>query len=267
MRAIILLFLFCCCGQDEKPRAPVDDLKDAIAKVRGKPSYEVRYKATIKAPNSDPMVIQGTSLWVRPGVLYVHYKASGGDEKRIIRVGERVWLYHELVEGWVTAEQCGNRGAGRGVQNPDEVLGVLQQHVKDVKEAGEGKMEDREVRSFVVKMSGPEIEGIMKEQASQGTFVWKESKASAKIHVDKKDGLVYKFTSDADLKSADPNVEGVVKYFAEVEVLGYEGKTSYEFTMRDPDSGEEKPLEVPEQIRRAIKEMRKSGSGGGEEKK
>lgn len=261
LSALTLLGLFAasvgaCYPQDD----PKEKLRKAIGKVREQKNYRVKYKAVIKVPNSDPMVIDGTSVWVSPGVVYVHYRASGGDEKRIIRVGNEVWIYHEFLEDWVTAEEMGNKGAGRGVQNPEEVLAVVQKHAEAVEAAGEEKVGKRSADAYGVKMTGPEIESIMKEQATAGTFDWKSSKASAKILVDKKDGLIYKFSSVADLKSTDPNVSGMVRYTAEVEVLSYGGAASYTFKVRDPKSGKEKAIPVPGEILDKIRNLRKAGS-------
>ena len=73
-----------------------------------------KFKARLTPPQGDALDYNGQCVWVSPGVLYIHYTASGGDEKNIVRVGNQVWVYHPLV-GWVTSDEAGMPGAGRGV--------------------------------------------------------------------------------------------------------------------------------------------------------
>lgn len=219
-----------------------DDAGKAISNVRSQKSYRTKFKAVIEAPGSDSLTIEGESVWVNPGVLYIQYTGSGGDQKRIIRVGEKVWVYHELLADWVTSEEMGTPGAGRGVQNPDDVLGVVAKYADRAKPAG-GAVE--------IRFSGEDIEKIMKEQASQGTFDFKKSTATARLFV--KDNLLARFTSAAELTSIEENLKGkIVKYSADVQVVGYGKDTSLVFTI--PDEKTRKPVEigVPEHIRKEI---------------
>lgn len=256
MKRMPILILLGCVNPGSQAD-PKEAVRAAIGKVREQSSYRVKYKAVMKAPHSDEMVIEGESVWTAPGILYVQYRASGGDEKRIVRVGEKVWIYHEFVEDWVTAEEMGNRGAGRGVQNPEEVLAVLQKHAESVKEDGEEKVGGRPARAYRIEMTGPEIEKIMREQTSQGAFDWKESKASARVRVDAADGLIYRFGSEAELKSADPEMSGTVTYRADVEVQSFGKEASLSFTIRD-SQGAEKPLTLSKAVLDEIESLRKT---------
>lgn len=216
--------------------------QSAIEKARSSQSYHTKFKAVIEAPGSDPLKIEGESVWVSPGVLYIQYTGSGGDEKRIIRVGNKVWIYHEFLEDWVTAEEMGTPGAGRGVQNPDDVLGVLLKHVDKARADG---------NAFALDFKGTDIEKIMKEQASQGTFDWKNSKALAKIFVEK--GALKRFTSQAELVSLEENLKGkVVKYSAEVEILNYDTDKSLSFTVLEETTKKKVPVAIPEHIAKEI---------------
>jgi outer membrane lipoprotein-sorting protein len=242
MRWVVLAALIAVPAQDAKKT-----LADAIDKVRGSGSYRSKFKATVKTPSSDPVVLDGESVWVKPGVLYIHYKASGGDEKRIIRVGSDVFLYHEVVEDWVDAAQAGNAGAGRGVQNPDEVLAVLRGHLEGAAFAG--------ATTVQIKMAGSDIEKIMKEQANQGTFDWKLSSAEVKVELSA-DGKIAKFASAASLASTDPALAGKkVEYSAEVEVLSYDKERDLKFTVTKTKKTTE--LEVPKEIKEMIEKLGK----------
>jgi len=214
-------------------QAASDEAGRAIQALRSQQSYRTRFKATIEAPGSDSLKIEGESVWVKPGVLYIHYTGSGGDEKRIVRVGDRVWIYHEFLEDWVTGQEMGSPGAGRGVQNPDEVLAILAKHAGKANDVG---------GNFVLDFAGADIEKIMKEQASQGDFDWKGSKVAATLELAK--GLLTRFTSTAELVSLDEKLKGkTIKYSAEVDVVNTNQDKVLRFTVIDEKT--KQPVEVP----------------------
>src|SRR5687767_5954757 len=129
--SLTLLLLACQGTPPAKPAKELDPkdaksvLEHAVYKTRLQKRYEVKFKARLTTSGA-PLDYNGRCVWVNPGVLYVHYTASGGDEKMIVRAGEKdVWVYHVLIGTWVTADEAGMPGAGRGIQNPDEVLSVL----------------------------------------------------------------------------------------------------------------------------------------------
>jgi hypothetical protein len=225
MTLIALVFAACQGGSPSKPAKDLDPndprsvVEHAAFNTRTQRSYETKFKARLSPPQGDALDYTGQCVWVAPGVLYIHYTASGGDEKNIVRVGNRVWIHHPLV-GWATSDEAAMPGAGRGIQNPDEVLAVLAKH------AGGAKL--RQPGVVDLAFSGDDIEKIMKEQAQQGAFEWKQSNATVELHADA-DNRLKKFVCQATLKPADPNVKGVVKYSAEVEAAGYNGATELKF--------------------------------------
>ncbi len=243
MKAIVAVIVAGCSMQaaQDAPKAA----KDAIEKVAASSSYKVKFTATIKTPNSDPLVLNGETVRLKGGVLYIHYKASGGDEKRIIRVGEEVWLYHDLAEEWVSAAEAANPGAGRGVQNPEEVLGVVVKHLEKAAFAAGGKQVD-------LKIDGTDIEKIMKEQANQGAMNYKESSAEVSLGL-AADGRISKFTCAAHLASTDPALKGQkVEYIATVEVQSYDTEKDLKFTIPDPKTKKPVELAVPDEIKKKI---------------
>jgi outer membrane lipoprotein-sorting protein len=220
-----LLLMACQGNPPPKPVKPLDPqdarsvLEHAAFNTRNQKSYETRFKARLTTTGA-PLDYDGRCVWVHPGVLYVHYTASGGDEKMIVRAGDRdVWVYNSLV-GWVTADEAGMGGAGRGIQNPDDVLAVLARNSGTAKLAKPGLVE--------LEFKGEDIERIMKEQASKGAFDWKESNAKLDLATDS-DHRLQKFTCDATLKSTDPNVKGAIRYTAEVSLVGYDGARDLKF--------------------------------------
>ena len=220
------VLLMACQGNPPAKPAKQLDLQDARSvleyaafNTRTQKCHETRFKARLTTTGA-PLDYDGRCVWVHPGVLYVHYTASGGDEKMIVRAGDRdVWVYNALV-GWVTADEAGMAGAGRGIQNPDDVLAVLARNSGTAKLAKPGFVE--------LEFKGEDIERIMKEQASKGAFDWKESSAKLELATDSETRL-QKFTCDATLKSTDPNVKGTIRYTAEVTLVGYDGARDLKF--------------------------------------
>jgi hypothetical protein len=237
MKSLTLFLLLLAC-QGEPPVKPAKDLdpKDprsvleyAAYNTRRQKSYETTFKARLTTSGA-PLDYEGHCVWVYPGVLFVHYTASGGDEKMIVRTGLLdAWVYHSLVGDWITADEIGMPGAGRGIQNPDEVLSVIARHSGTAKLIKPGNVE--------LSFSGDDIEKVMKEQASKDSFLWKESSAKLELTVDAENRL-QQFTCDATLKPANPAVKGDVRYTAEVTLVGYNGARELKFL-------DEKKREIP----------------------
>src|SRR5579859_6610181 len=233
---LCVLLVLACQGEppakparDLGPRDPRSVLEYAAFNTRTQRSYETKFKARLTTYGA-PLDYEGRCVWVHPGVLFVHYTASGGDEKMIVRTGPAdARVYHSLVGDWITADEIGMPGAGRGIQNPDEVLSVVARH------SGSAKL----IRPGVVELSfsGDDIEKVMKEQASKDSFNWKESSAKLELGVDAENRLA-QFTCDATLKSANPAVKGEVRYTAEVTLVAYNSVRELKFL-------DEKRREIP----------------------
>ena len=240
MKSLTLLSLLLIACQGNPPSKPAKELdaKDARSVLehaayttRTQKAYETHFKARLTTTGA-PLDYEGQCVWVNPGVLFVHYTASGGDEKMIVRAGDKeTWVWSALA-GWVTKDEIGMPGAGRGIQNPDEILGVLGRAGDYAKLAKPGVV--------ALTLTGEDIEKIMKEQANQGAFDWKNSSAGLELAVDGGTRL-QKFTCDATLKPA-PGAGGAqpstVKYTAEVTVVGYDGARDLKFF-------DEKKREIP----------------------
>jgi hypothetical protein len=233
---LISLLLLACQGEppvkpskDLDPKDPRSVVEYAAFKTRTQKSYETRFKARLTTSGA-PLDYEGRCVWVHPGVLYVHYTASGGDEKMIVRTGPNdAWVFHSLANQWVTAVELAMPGAGRGIQNPDEVLSVVARHT------GSATL----LKPGVVQLSftGEDIEKVMKEQASKGSFDWKESSATLVLTVDAENRL-QQFTCDATLKSTSPEVKEKVRYTAEVTLVAFNEARDLKFL-------DEKKREIP----------------------
>lgn len=229
MKSLILSSVLLMACQGEPPAKPSKDLdaKDpksvlehAAYNTRTQKSYEATFKARLTTSGA-PLDYEGRCVWVHPGVIFVHYTASGGDEKMIVRTGlQDAWVYHPLAGLWATADQMGMPGAGRGIQNPDEVLSVVSRHTGSAKLLKPGVVE--------LTFAGDDIEKVMKEQASKDAFDWKESTARLELTVDAENRL-QSFTCDATLKSTAAGVKEKIRYTAEVTVAAYNGARELKF--------------------------------------
>jgi len=213
-----------CQAKPPDPQDPKPVAERAIHNTLNK-SFQTKFKARLAAPQGDPIDYQGTSLRLAEGVLYIHYTATGGDLKNIVRVdapaaAPKIWVWHETVGDWVTPEEIGSPGTGRGIQNPGEVLKTLSHHLEGARFLSPGVVE--------IPYSGEVLEKIMKDQARAGAFDWKESKAVIELHVDA-EGRLKKLVCRADLKSADAEIKGSVKYSSEVEVETYSPEREMKF--------------------------------------
>lgn len=229
-------------GQDAAPTDPRALAERAISVTR-RLSYRARFQARLAAPQGDPIDYKGVSVRLVQGILYAHYTATGGDFKNIVRVDtpegpQRVWVWHEGLGDWVTPEEIGSPGIGRGIQNPDEILETLSRHLAGARL--------RSSRVVEISFSGEEIVRIMRDQPRAGTFDWPRSQASVELHLDP-EGRLRRLVCRAELQPADPEVRGRVKYSAEVEVETFSPEKEMKFFDED-----RKPIPLRGEIRKAI---------------
>lgn len=248
----LLLLVACQAAPAQGPQAPEKplDLQDprsvvehAAHATRAQKSYEAEWTARLAVPQSDPLDYKGRAVWVAPGVLYSHYTASGGDEKNIVRAGNKAWVYSALVEDWPTAQESGMPGAGKGLQNPDEALSLL------ARVKGEARVV--EPRVVEVRLAGSDLEALMREQAQEGSFDWKTSQALVRLSVDDQARLKT-LSVKATLTSTDPKVKGAVDYAADVTVKAYNAKTELVFL-----DDKKKPIGLNPDMEDAIRQVLK----------
>jgi outer membrane lipoprotein-sorting protein len=256
-----LTLLACIAAQDGGNPAE-KRVRAAIEKTRNQKSYNVEFEVVIRVPDSDPMKLKGQTVWVNPGVLFTQYTASGGDEIRIVRVGEKVWMYHVLAEDWVKAEDAGRPGAGRGVQNPDEILSAI------VKAADQAKAVTGD--AIEMKLDGAIIQKVMREQAMAGGIDWAQSNGTVRMSIGP-DDLMYAVKVDAQVASTDRALNGrKIGYAADVRLKSYNREFAVEFSTMDLKTKKttclpmppfildeiEKVKGVPDELRAEVKKLR-----------
>ena len=241
-------------AQDGAPKR----MQSAVEKTRAQKSYSAAFSGVIKIPDSSPMELKGEVVWVSPGVLFTQYTASGGDEVRVIRVGEKVWLYHLQTEEWVPAAEAGKGGAGRGVQNPDEVLATVIQAVGKATSAGKVTVNDKPCDGIELKLDGDLIRKVMKEQGDASNFDWAKSSGTVRLGVGA-DDLIQQVRVEALIGIADPAIkdkERKASYTAEVRVKSFNTDFSMEFSEIDPKSKKAIPIPIPARILDEIEKLK-----------
>jgi hypothetical protein len=214
----------------QEPGQASASTKAAVEKTRSQKSYSVTFEAVVKVPDSDPMKISGESVWVAPGALFTQYTASGGEVVRLLRFGDKVWLFHMLAEDWFTAEESGKPGAGRGVQNPDEVLSAVLKATDQAVAAGKEAAGD----VLEMKLDGPALQKVMRQQAADGSMDWNNSAGTVRLIVGP-DGLVYRMQVNAEVASTKAELKGrKIGYSADVTLKAYNRDFGLEFTDIDP---------------------------------
>jgi hypothetical protein len=238
VRSLVILAIGLASVQGEPPAKPLDPkdarsvVEHALYNTRSQKSYETAFWARLEAPLG-AYDYKGRSVWVSPDILYLEFSGSGKNEQKIVRAGEKsVWVYDSL-QGWFTAEERGAGGAGRGIQNPDEVLGLLAKHTATAKFLKSGAIE--------LAFTGNDLVKIMKGHAP--AINPKTSSATVELVVDK-ETRIQKFACDATLVSPAGEKN---RYTSEVTLVAYNGATELIFT-----DEKKRPLPLPAPIKEGI---------------
>lgn len=212
------------------PGDPASVVEHAAYATRTQKNYETAFKLRMQAAGA-PLEVQGKGVWLAPGVLFAESTGSGGDDKKIVRVGNQAWVYDALRQFWPTAEQCGMDGAGRGIQNPDEILAVLSRNLQSAKFVNAGEIQ--------LTLTGDDLARIVK----QGGFLWNKSCARVDVTLDG-EKRIRKVACDAALVTVknDP-----VHYSAEVTFVSYNGAAELRFT-----DEKKRPIELSQEMRQAV---------------
>jgi hypothetical protein len=225
------------------PKDPKSVIEHAVARTRGRKSYEVGWTARLAPPKGNTLDYKGICVWAAPGVLYLDYSATGGDVKKIVRIGtETAWIY-DVLGIWARADEAGFPGAGRGFQNPDEILKLLAKSPGTARLVKPGTVE--------LALAGEDLAKLMEGQAQQGAFDWSKSKAGVTLATDG-EGRLQRLDCSASLVSTDPEMKGEVGYTASLEARGYDGKSELEFK---DEKG--RPIPLKKQMAEAIEKLRK----------
>ena len=200
------------------PTSAPSVLEHALFNTRSQKSYETSYAAKLVTP-LQAIDYQGRCVWVAPDVLYVHFRSSGNNEQKIVRAGEKhVWVHHAFHGQWFTADDFGDAGAGRGVQNPDEVLRVLAKHTAGATFLKSGALE--------ATFTGHDLASILKAHGMKGVIDPQASSARVELTVDDKT-RIRKLTCEATVVTA---ANEKIRYTTDLSISAYNGATEIVFT-------------------------------------
>jgi outer membrane lipoprotein-sorting protein len=217
---------------------PAAAVKAAIEKTRASSSYKVTFKSSAKVPKSDAVVTEGESVWVNPGVLFIHSKATGGKEQAIVRTGTEVQVYNEDVQDWVDSVSVGETSAARGVENPDVMLAMLAGHLEKAAWTPDKK-------GVHLAMQGDDIAKIASEQGDK-SFDWANSSATVDLILDA-GGRVASISCSSQLALKDPAMAGkTADYTASVSIVAYDKDRELKFELKG------KPLDIPADLKAKI---------------
>jgi len=198
--------------QVAQPGRPLDP-KDArslaehvLYNTRSQRDYMTCIKSRLKAPGGDAFERQGTCVWTSSGLLAINSTGSGGEETCVVRAGELVWI--RTLGLWLRAEEAGRVGAGRGIENPDEVLTALGRHLDKARTAAGGGVE--------FTFAG---EDLVKIAAAFGEFDPAKSTVTLCLEPDS-DMRVRNIGVSASLQPADSKAAPIA-FTASIEVTGY----------------------------------------------
>jgi hypothetical protein len=199
------------------PRDPKSIVDHAIFNTRTQKCYETAYTAQLTTP-AGVIDYKGRSVWVAPGILYLHFTATGKDEQKIVRAGEKdVWVHHSLA-GWGTDAEAGKVGYGRGIQNPDEILSMLANNTDTAKLLKPGLV--------AVTFNGQAIARIMRNLVPGGINP-NASTAVVRLEVDET-VRIRKLTCTAAVALVGNG--GINRYTSEVTVVAYNDANELKFS-------------------------------------
>jgi len=234
----LILWAALQAAKPEKPLDPKDAasvVEHAVYNTRSQKNYETAFKSRVKSPGSDAFERQGTCLWMAPGLLSLHYTGSGREEMNVIRAGRDVWVYED--NQWLSADETTKGGAGRGIQNPDEVMAVLSQHAARAKFDAKDEIDLEIPGADLVKIiNNPEVDPL---------------KSSLTVHVrTDKDLRVKSLTLKANVTFKDPGTPAAA-YEGHVDVTAFNGA-------RPIQAVDAKGTEIPlaEKVRKSIEATR-----------
>jgi len=185
--AVGVLMTLCtfAIAQDEPPSDVKDLITDCIKFVLSQKGYRVRFQTKTEIPRSDVMKVEGTATVINPDTVYVFLEGSGGQKREIVRKGEKVLIKHPIVGEWVPPEEMGEGNIGKGIHNPDKVLGTLEKYRRFAKLVKSSKTATEEYKEVVIEFKGEEIGEILKEQQNvdPSAICWDKSELVAKFFI------------------------------------------------------------------------------------
>lgn len=153
----VYLFLVCCCVPAE-----VRKVRTAIELLSSLQSFEFKYHAELTFPKSSTVILDSDVIWMKPGITYTHFTATGGTERWTIKYGKAEWAYSPVINEWVTAEEMGLDPSDKSLVNVSSVISSVNKHFQESKLL-RSRSKDAEFSVYDFEMGDSTIKNILKE--------------------------------------------------------------------------------------------------------
>jgi hypothetical protein len=133
----LLVLLGASCSQSPTMQPPAPTAEEAIRRAMealgSKASVQVALNAHLSRSPEPSSDYSSTGLWTPPALLFVRSKAPQAKSPiHFVWIeGDEAWGYHEQLEMWVNTNELGHWGAATGIENPRDLIRILQPHLDD----------------------------------------------------------------------------------------------------------------------------------------
>jgi hypothetical protein len=191
-RARAILNAITMTAEDKDARSTIER---GVRNTRSQKGYAFSYAEALTVQGVT-RAYKGHGLWISSGILYLQYVVSGGEEQKIVRVGTKdAWVYNQLLDGWVTSDEAGMSGAGRGLQNPDDLLDIILELSDSARPVKSG--------TFEVMLAGVDLEKVLPKGFGHPDVNWKGSNGRCELTFDSQTRLE-KLSCEASIVMANP---------------------------------------------------------------
>lgn len=192
---------------------------EALRQTRVEKCYEVAFTSSTGIGRGDPLDRKGTVRWWKAGVIIVDSTGSAEEVVRAVRAGTqfacakhgssfkstpcescgaprqrtplpRTWVH--FLGAWTPADEVGKASVTSGFQNPDELLRLIEAHVKLAQPMKGG---------WVIALKGQDALNAANKLDPERKFVAQNAALSALLKLDQ--GRVVSMDVDATLATAD----------------------------------------------------------------
>ncbi len=246
MRFILATLLLGAGLQDDAPAK----VATAIDKTRAPRSTTAKFRGEVVPPGGAKFEVKGDLVRVAPGILFLSYTGSGGDEIRALRVGKSAWAWDARSEGWGTAEEVGKPNVGRGLQDPDEFLGVLR-GLAHCATSARG-----DPTRYDAILGAKELEAMLEGLAPAEQFDLKNSKGSFAVVLGP-EGRIRRVELSGHL-AAHPDLKDprASTFQGSIEFEAFERDYWLEFTLVDPATRKAEPVRLSDALADAIRALK-----------
>ena len=209
-------------AQDTSDNSAEKMVEQTTENIKAQKGYRIKFSAVTDIPHSDSLKMEGTIAVINPDIVYVNFEGSGGQKIKVIRKGKNILMEDVIANEWVDPAEMGEGGVGRGIQDPETLLDIMNKHSKNATLSNNEKVANVSCKVVDLNFKGTEIKDVLSEQPiDTNTIEWDSSSLSAKLWIGEKDLLLYKVEVAATLISNKEEIKGKINYTAHMEITNY----------------------------------------------